>query len=299
MVWAAWQLVLISRMSAHNFADAAVVLLGHGTTLDEQSAAPVYFHAAELRRENLFKDVREAFWKQEPRIGDVLAGLTTARVFIVPLFISEGHFSENVLPRALGFRAEGQEKFSRRMQRDDQTLFYCEPVGTHDSMTEVLVERAREVVQKHPFPRVPESKEITLFIAGHGTEQNENSRKIIERQVERIRALRIYGAVDAVFLEEQPRIGDCYKLARTRNIVIVPFFISDGLHVRQDIPMLLGEPKRVVQQRLERGLPTWRNPTARHGKRVWYSSAVGMEPRLVEVILARVRESIESTAISS
>src|SRR5260370_38429347 len=129
-------------MSEQNFPDAAVVLLGHGTTLDKQSAAPVYFHAAELRRRAIFKDVQEAFWKQDPRIGDVLAGLKTARVFIVPLFISEGYFSENVIPRALGFRAEGEENFSRRMQRGQQIFFYSEPVGKHDTMTRGLLERA-------------------------------------------------------------------------------------------------------------------------------------------------------------
>jgi len=34
---------------AQEFTDATLVLLGHGTVLNEDSAAPVYQHAAELR----------------------------------------------------------------------------------------------------------------------------------------------------------------------------------------------------------------------------------------------------------
>ena len=55
-------------MNSDDFSDAALVVLGHGTDLNAASAAPVFQHAAELRRRHLFAEVREAFWKQEPQI---------------------------------------------------------------------------------------------------------------------------------------------------------------------------------------------------------------------------------------
>ena len=158
-------------------------------------------------------------------------------------------------------------------------------------MTDVILARTREVMAKYPFPRAPKPKDITLFIAGHGTERNENSRQAIERQVELIRAQQLYAAVHAVFMEETPSIAESYVLTQTRNLVVVPFFISDGLHTVEDIPVLLGEPERIVRQRLAAGQPTWRNPTERNGKLVWYATAVGTEPGIAEVILERVRES--------
>jgi sirohydrochlorin cobaltochelatase len=109
-----------------------------------------------------------------------------------------------------------------------------------------------------------------------------------------IRALNLYAGVHDIFMEESPRIAHCYALATTKNIVVVPFFISDGLHVVEDIPVLLGEPERLVKERLSAGQPTWRNPTEKHGKRVWYSAAVGTEPLLAEVILERVREAAQT-----
>src|SRR6185295_5597806 len=108
-----------------------------------------------------------------------------------------------------------------------------------------------------------------------------------------IRAQNLYANVHAVFIDEEPRIAKCFELAETRNIVVVPFFVSDGLHVTEDIPVLLGEPERIVKQRLAAGQPTWRNPTERNGKLVWYSPAVGTAPQVTEVILERVREAGE------
>lgn len=275
-------------MNCDDYLDAALVVLGHGTTQNPGSERPVFQHAAELRRRGIFADVREAFWKQEPQVKRVLAGISRPRVFIVPLFISEGYFASEVIPRELGF---GQDF---RLQTSDASLFYCQPVGAHDRMTEVILARAGEVVEQFPFPRAPKPKDSTLFIAGHGTGKNEQSRRSLERQVELIRAQGLYAGVHAVFMEEEPRIQDCYSLAQTRNLVVVPFFISDGLHTVEDIPVLLGEPERVVQERLAAGQPTWRNPTEKHGKRTWYATAVGSAPQLADVILERVREAAEA-----
>jgi sirohydrochlorin cobaltochelatase len=274
-----------------DFSDAALVLIAHGSTLNADSAAPAFQHADELRRRKVFAQVQEAFWKQEPYVWQVLRGIFARRVFIVPLFISEGYFTEEVIPRELGFCGRDATSFSRTQQRGGQTLHYCGPVGTHASMTAVLLARASSIVEQFPFPRAPKPAETALFIAGHGTGNNENSRKAIEAQVELIRARGVYAEVHAAFMEEEPRIGDCYRTAKARNIVVAPFFISDGLHSNEDIPVMLGAPKGVVEERLKSGQPTWRNPTEREGKRLWYTASVGGEAHIADVILERAREA--------
>jgi sirohydrochlorin cobaltochelatase len=285
----------IVRVQSDCFADAALVILGHGTTLNDQSAAPVIQHATELRRRKIFAEVREAFWKQEPHIKTVLAGLAAPRIFVVPFFISEGYFSTEIIPQELGFSFPDNLK----LKTQNSELHYCHPVGSHDLMTTVILARAREVTEQFPFPRAPKPADTTLLIAGHGTERNANSRKAVERQAELIRALNIYGEVGAVFMEEAPFIKDCHQTVRTKNIIVVPFFISDGLHAIEDIPVLLGEPGRIVKERLAAGQPTWRNPTGRDGKLIWYSPSVGTEPLLADVILERVKESSSSSSLSS
>jgi sirohydrochlorin cobaltochelatase len=277
-----------------NFKDAALVLVGHGSTLNAESAGPTYQHADELRRRKIFGQVVESFWKLEPAICAVLRGVFARRVFVVPLFISEGYFTDEVIPRELGLPRLESGQFAHFQERGGQQIYYCGPIGTHSSMTAVLLARAREVVQKHPFPVAPKPGETALFIAGHGTGSNENSRKAIERQVELIRARGEYAEVNAVFMEEDPRIVGCYEMAKAKNVVMVPFFISDGLHSYEDIPVMLGEPERVVRERLKAGQPSWRNPTERKGKRIWYSAGIGTEPLIADVILERVREAAAS-----
>ncbi|MGH8023714.1 MAG: CbiX/SirB N-terminal domain-containing protein, partial [Limisphaerales bacterium] len=197
-----------------------------------------------------------------------------------------GYFAGRVVPRELGFENGGRLRIAGGTR-----IHFCAPVGTHDAMTHVILSRANGILKAFPFPRAPRASETTLFIAGHGTEKDDNSSKPIERQAELIRNMEVYADVRAIFLEEAPRITECYQIARTKNMVVVPFFISDGLHVQEDIPVLLGETKRNVAARLAAGQPAWRNPTERDGRLVWYTAAVGTAPEIAGVILERVVES--------
>jgi sirohydrochlorin ferrochelatase len=49
-----------------------------------------------------------------------------------------------------------------------------------------------------------------------------------------------------------------------------------------------------VKERLANKQPTWRNPTERQEKFVWYAAPVGTEPHIADVILDRVREASRS-----
>jgi sirohydrochlorin cobaltochelatase len=279
-----------------DFRDAALVLLGHGSTLNADSSGPTHLHAEALRRRGLFAQVLAGFWKEHPFFSAVLRGAFAPRVFVVPLFIGEGYFTEEVIPRELGFAVAGQADFPRVRDRDGQRLHYCGPVGTHPGMGSVITTRAREAVAgAHP---APEPRATSLFVVGHGTGNNENSRRAVEDQAARLRAAGEYREVRAAFMEEDPRVSDVHAIAESEDVVVVPFFISDGLHSREDIPVLLGDSPEAVRERLRRGDPTWINPTLRRGRRIWYSRSVGDEPLLAEVILQRAREAASAAAVS-
>src|SRR2546425_11892479 len=81
--------------------------------------------------------------------------------------------------------------------------------------------------------------ETSLLIVAHGTDLNENSAVAAKREAEKIRLLGKYGAVLNFYMEEPPLVSEWRKLTRTSNVVVVPFFISDGLHSYEDIPVLL------------------------------------------------------------
>lgn len=198
-------------------------------------------------------------------------------IYIVPNFISEGYFCQQVLPREL--RVDGPVTL-----RDGKTLRYCDPVGIHPNMTRLLLQRADEVA-----PGVP--RELTsLVIVGHGTNLNENSRKVIEHQVALIRdgGHRFAEVVDA-YMEEAPFVADWHKLTTAPNVVVVPFFIADGLHSFQDIPVLLGMREEIGATLSEMGV-FHHNPHPLQGRQLYYSGAIGTEASLADVILDQVHD---------
>ena len=223
-------------------------------------------HAAEIRRRRIFAEVACCFWKEEPSLRDALLFFqdeAIQEVCVVPNFISEGYFTRTVIPRELELAGAATQR------RSGQTWKYCEPVGSHPRMTELLMQRAREIA-----PGVP-ANETTLLIVGHGTSLNDNSALAAKDQVEKIRALNHYAKVLNVYMEEAPLVSDWASLTATRNVVVVPFFISDGLHSYEDIPVLLG---------IDRSRK-FTNPFQLHDRSLFYSSAIGSEPRFAEIIV--------------
>lgn len=273
------------------FSDATLLLLAHGSTVNTDSARPALRLAEALRAGGQFASVQACFWKQEPGLLAGVAAAQTPRVFLVPLMTGPGYFVEEVIPQALGLKTAAAPDFLRVWRRGRQTLYYTHPVGTHPGLAEVLLNQARAVVARHPFPRAPRPGETTLVVVGHGTERSERSRRAVEWLVAHLRKRGEYAAVMPAFMEITPRVAEAVETAATRWVVVVPLFISNGLHAAEDIPVLLGEPAERVRARLQAGLPPWRNPTERTGKMIWYAPSVGEAPELADIVLDRVREA--------
>ncbi|MBL6921333.1 MAG: cobalamin biosynthesis protein CbiX [Akkermansiaceae bacterium] len=256
--------------------EAALLIVGHGSTENPDSSTPYFDHAAEIRKRGLFAEVHCCFWKEEPSMREALYMIDAEEVYIVPDFISEGYFTRDVIPREL-------ELTGPTTKVHGKTLHYCDPVGIHPSMTSLILQRTEEVA-----PEVP-PEESTLFIVGHGTGLNKNSTKAIRDQVELIQTLpeNRFASVQDTYMEEAPLISEWDQLAETPNVIVVPFFIADGLHSYQDIPVMLGfekeEGKAASQKEVFR-----RNPYQLRDKTLYYSAAIGTEPLMADVILDQI-----------
>lgn len=205
-------------------------------------------------------------------------------VYVVPNFISEGYFSQTVVPRELELNARITKRSNGQIWR------YCEPVGNHSMMTDLLLKRARDIA--------PEAgpAETSFLIVAHGTDLNENSAVAAKREAEKIRALGKYAAVLNVYMEEPPLVSDWRKLTQTPNVVVVPFFISDGLHSYEDIPKLLGIPVAAGAERpalvgestppvTAHGEIFRQNPYALAGRNLFYAPSIGTDPGFADIIL--------------
>ena len=270
--------------------NSALVIVGHGSTVNPDSSAPTLAHAAEIRRRKVFAEVGCAFWKEEPSLRDALFLFDPELVhdvYVVPNFISEGYFTQTVIPREL-------ELIGRMTKRPHGQIWkYCEPVGNHPMMTELLLKRARQVA------RGVDPLKTTLLIVAHGTDLNENSAVAAKREAEKIRSLGKFAAVLNVYMEEPPLVSDWQKLTTTPNVVVVPFFISDGLHSYEDIPKLLGIKERQLPSRRE---PTdgrlgsrpslkeifRRNPYETDGRLLFYAPSIGTDAGFADIIIEQV-----------
>ena len=251
--------------------ESSLVLIGHGSTLNPDSSAPTFQHADEIRRQKLFAEVYCGFWKEEPSLREVLWMVESDDIYVVPNFISEGYFTETIIPREL-------ELTGPVTLRSGKTIKYCEPVGNDPRMVDLLLHRARESA-----PDVPPDK-ASLLIVGHGTSLNQKSAEAAQHQVTGVRERRLYAEVSEAYMEEAPFIADWRKNTSQSHVVVVPFFIADGLHSYQDIPVLLGiesaPTAAASQQEVFR-----RNPHSLDGRELYYASAIGTDPLMADVIL--------------
>ena len=276
--------------------DSGLLIVAHGSTVNSDSSAPTLAHAAKIRRTKTFADVECAFWKEEPSLRDALFLFDPERireVYVVPNFISEGYFTQTVVPREL-------ELIGRITKRSNGRIWkYCDPVGNHPMMTELLLKRARDVAPDAA------SAETSLLIVAHGTDLNENSAVAAKREAEKIRVLGKYATVLNVYMEEPPLVSDWRKLTETPNVIVVPFFISDGLHSYEDIPRLLGIKERRLSSR--RRAPNGRlgsrpslkeifrqNPYAIDGRNLFYAPSIGTDPGVVDIIIEQANAAAKS-----
>lgn len=267
----------IRNMSIAAKPKSALLIVGHGSTENPDSSTPYFEHADEIRSRGLFAEVHCCFWKEEPSMREAFYLIDSDDIYVVPDFISEGYFTQDVIPREL--QLTGPTTVVR-----GKSFHYCLPVGVHNSMTDLILRRAREIA-----PNISPS-ETTLIITGHGTGLNQNSTKAIRDQVDLISASDAgYASVLDAYMEEQPFIAEWDQLSQTPNVVVVPFFISDGLHSFQDIPVMLGIESEVGAAASQREVFR-HNPHFLRGKMLYYSSAIGTERLLADVILDQVAD---------
>jgi len=249
--------------------NSALLVVAHGSTVNAYSSAPTRCHAADIQKRNIFGDVRCAFWKEEPSLRDAqffFDDETIREVFVVPNFISEGYFTQTVIPRELELNGPVTTR------RNGQMWIYCQPVGSNSNVTELLLARAHEIA-----PAV-ERTETALLIVAHGTELNDNSAIAAKREAERIRARREFSSVGNAYMEEPPLIENWDQLTAARNVIVVPFFISDGLHSYEDIPKLLGIDANNADV-------FGKNPHRLRERSLYYARAIGTDRRFADMII--------------
>ena len=249
----------------------ALVIVGHGSHLNEDSSLPVYEHAERIRRSGEFDEVVECFWKEEPSMRHVLDTVESEEVYVVPAFISEGYFTQQVVPRELGLEGPVTKKGCK-------TVRYAGPLGTFEGMPDVILERVGDLMCGKQV-----SGRTALVLLGHGTDLNKNSGGVIYLNAERIRQRGLYDLVEVGFLDQEPEISGVVESAAASNIILIPLFIAEGWHTRETIPEDLGLTGEV---------------TVREDRTIFYGAPVGTHPSMAKLIAARARETVREERVA-
>ncbi|CCQ33482.1 putative sirohydrochlorin cobaltochelatase protein [Halorhabdus tiamatea SARL4B] len=250
----------------------ALVVAAHGSHRNSDSALPTLSHTEAIRDRGCFDQVRTAFWKESPSFRDVLRTIDAERAYVVPLFVSQGYFVDQVLPREFDL---GMDDLAGEATAPE--MVYTDPVGTHPAMTDVIAARARRYLDG-----VPE-EQAALAVVGHGTDRNPKSAEAVYDHVEALRAQTDFAEVDALFMDEAPAVEDILDAFEADDIAVVPLFVADGFHTRDEIPELLG-----ITDDPRSGYPV---PGSVDGRRIWYTSAVGTDRLVPDVILERAGDA--------
>ncbi|WP_026894565.1 sirohydrochlorin chelatase [Clostridiisalibacter paucivorans] len=115
-----------------------------------------------------------------------------------------------------------------------------------------------------------------LLIVGHGS-RSSDAQKTFEKVVDMVKEMASYEMVAGAHMEiSEPNIpmvvGGLVENG-IKNILVVPYFLYEGIHIKEDIPEIIGELS-----------DKYKNVTFKMGK------PIGAEPLLADIILKRAEE---------
>lgn len=250
--------------------DANLLLLGHGSHLDAHSSEPIHAIADGLRLLGKFRRTDVAFWKEEPAVSRWSDRYRVGETVIaVPVFISDGYFTREVLPRELGLDSELRTPDSELVQQRIRgvDLRYTRPVGSHPALAEVARQRALNAGA---------GRGDAVVILGHGTRRNPTSERNVFAQSEVLRASGDFAEVVTVFMDQAPEMSRVFDLTAADRVFMVPMFIAEGWHVGQTIPGDLAIDGGEVR---------------RGGRTLVYTAPVGTHPAIADVVLQLAAEA--------
>ena len=195
-------------------AEHGLLIVAHGSARYPDAVRTALAHADAIRTSGQFAAVAVGLLNGAPSVADALASLGPRVIHVVPFFMEDGYFTRVAVPKALGGA--------------DVRLY--PPVGTHPGMAGLILGRVRR------FGLLPE--ELSLVLVGHGSARAPGRRMALHEHAERLRDR--FAAVHVAFLEEAPLVADILAGLRGPAIAVMGVFAGEGLHVRDDLPALIG-----------------------------------------------------------
>lgn len=260
--------------SGGGWADAALLLVGHGSSRIATSRIATERLARGLTDLGLFAEVRACFWKEEPVVS--LDLVSARRVFVVPNFAGDGIFTRELIPGKLGLRG-----ISTTL--GDRQVIYTAPVGCHSGLADLLKRRALACCRQNGIS----PGNTAILVIGHGSRRPGQISSTPAQVAARLAADGDFAEVRAAYIEQDPAVGGWPDLVSAPFVLAQPLLVSEGMHASEDLPPLFGLQK-----------PTG-GPAFIAGRKVWLLDGIGRDPEVVSMILDQVRAAEQAAATTA
>lgn len=188
---------------------------------------------------------------------------------VVPLMISDSSMTSEIIPEAIGIT--GRKGVSTVGSRKINVVM-CGAVGTDAGVADLLVREIEKAGGK---------KDTPVLLIGHGSKDDKNPEAVYEAS----KGIKAKGYVNlSVCFNEfcHPTVEEAFDVAlryADDMILALPMFISDGVHIKKDIP-----PKIGLREFENEGDVEYKGKMIH----VFRESGIGADPYFAEVISKRV-----------
>jgi sirohydrochlorin cobaltochelatase len=169
-----------------------------------------------------FAEVAAGFLRCQPSIEEVAAHIASATIRLYPLFLSDGYYVRDAIPRRLAIK-DGVDALGHRVIVD-------EPLGLHPRLPEILASAAAAAA----LGRGISPNSATLLIVAHGSRHTTNSADIARLISDGIASKGRFRSVDVSFLEEAPFFRDALRRC-PRPTFVLGLFAGGGMHATDDV----------------------------------------------------------------
>jgi sirohydrochlorin cobaltochelatase len=239
----------------------------------------VDMHAGLLKKKGY--DVFTAFNEMtDPMIEDAMTSIVKEgydKIVALPLFVASGRHTIHDIPPKLGipdgYGCSTSTKFGRKI-----TIDYNEPFGDDPGVTQVLIQKLREI----KF-----SDETGVLLVAHGSPLKHNS-ELVNRTAERLKASGIQNVLVGFNEYNEPSIEDSYNdliEAGFNKIIVLPMFLASGGHIGEEIPEKLGIPAGSKGGTINAG---------GRSINVFYAETLGLNPDMNEILITKIKNSTVS-----
>ncbi len=248
--------------------DATVVVVGHGSTKDQDAVLPTLALAACLSRLLVGLRVVPAFMRGPRGLAPVLEGLEPgSRVILLPHFSADGVFTRTLIPEVVA-RHAGHLR-----------LLITPPLGMAPGVADVI---ATALAQAET-----DGGTSDLLVVAHGCAGPETGNAPLAALAETLAARGKSRRAVTVFLDHPPALSQWPDLDLGPRVVVACLFAGRGRHVRADVPAAFGLPRDTPL-----GTPDGLGPTvAIGGRHIRFLSPLSM-PQAMAVAAKDLLENV-------